>query len=88
MEATEKIKLSQKDIQTFSNIIGEKYVCFDPESLENYGHDETEKLLYLPSVVLKVVIEGVRAVIMATWFGRIPNFPSLFSEVNSVISPL
>ncbi len=53
MEPTEKIKLSPKDIHTFINIIGEKYVCCDLEALENYGHDETEKLLYLPSVVLK-----------------------------------
>lgn len=40
-------------ISQFKTIIGENFVFCDEESLNNYGHDETENLLYLPEVVLK-----------------------------------
>src|SRR5215467_715628 len=40
-------------IQQFKSIIGEQYVLTDEESLHNYGHDQTEQLVYLPDIVLK-----------------------------------
>ena len=46
-------KLNKLILQQFINCIGEKYVFFDKESLDNYGHDETEDLTFLPEVVLK-----------------------------------
>lgn len=40
-------------LNQFKNILGESFVLCDEDSLKNYGHDETENLLYLPEVVLK-----------------------------------
>ncbi|MDB5190870.1 MAG: dehydrogenase, partial [Segetibacter sp.] len=40
-------------LQEFAAIVGDKYVFTDEESRQNYGHDETEHLLYLPTVVIK-----------------------------------
>jgi len=37
----------------FKQIVGERYVLTDEETLNNYGHDETEKLHFPPEVVLK-----------------------------------
>ncbi|MBA3706765.1 MAG: FAD-binding protein, partial [Bacteroidetes bacterium] len=46
-------KITPAIITQLKQIVGEAYVLYDAESLANYGHDETEKLLYLPEVVLK-----------------------------------
>lgn len=35
------------------NIVGQEFVLVDKENLQAYGHDETEKLLYLPEVVVR-----------------------------------
>ncbi len=40
-------------INQLQNICGERNVFFDEESLNHYGHDETEELLYTPDVVVK-----------------------------------
>jgi glycolate oxidase len=40
-------------IQKLQQIVGERYVLLDAETLAAYGHDETENLLYLPEVVVK-----------------------------------
>lgn len=40
-------------LKNLQQIVGEANVLFDPESLANYGHDHTEKLLFLPEVVVK-----------------------------------
>ena len=40
-------------VEQFKKILGEKYVLVDEESLNNYAHDETENLHFLPDVVLK-----------------------------------
>jgi glycolate oxidase len=45
--------LTQAHITQFKTILGEAYVFADEESLEHYGHDETERLQYNPEVVLK-----------------------------------
>jgi glycolate oxidase len=45
--------LTTQVIESFKNIVGDKYVFLDDESLHNYSHDETEDLHYLPDVVIK-----------------------------------
>ncbi|RYY49465.1 MAG: FAD-binding protein [Chitinophagaceae bacterium] len=40
-------------LQAFQNIIGAGYVFTDEESLNNYAHDETENLHFLPDIVIK-----------------------------------
>lgn len=40
-------------ISDFRKIIGDKYVLLEKEVLDNYAHDETEKLYFLPEVVLQ-----------------------------------
>jgi glycolate oxidase len=46
-------KITLAIINQLKQIVGEAYVLFDAESLSNYGHDETEKLVFLPEVVVK-----------------------------------
>lgn len=40
-------------IEQFKKIVGEAYVFADDESLNNYAHDETENLHFLPDIVIK-----------------------------------
>ncbi len=40
-------------VDELKRICGNDYVLVDEEALENYGHDETEDLLFKPSVVVK-----------------------------------
>src|SRR5450432_892391 len=40
-------------LDQFKSISGDQYVLVDDESLRNYGHDETEELLFLPDVVIR-----------------------------------
>jgi glycolate oxidase len=53
MENTITSKLTAAHLDQFKKITGEKYVVADEESLNNYAHDETEDLHYLPEVVVK-----------------------------------
>lgn len=46
-------KITPPALKKLQIILGEKYVLFDSESLKNYGHDETEDLVFLPEVVVK-----------------------------------
>ena len=45
--------LFPKQLEQLKRIVGEKYLVWDQDSRENYGHDQTEHLLYLPSVIVK-----------------------------------
>lgn len=45
--------ITEAHIQQLKEIVGEKYIATDSETRENYGHDETERLSYLPNVVVK-----------------------------------
>jgi len=45
--------ITPRIIETLIKIVGEEYVLFDKESLEEYAHDETEDLKYFPEVVVK-----------------------------------
>jgi glycolate oxidase len=40
-------------IHSFKKITGDAYVFVDEESLNNYAHDETENLHFLPDIVIK-----------------------------------
>jgi glycolate oxidase len=40
-------------INSFKKIAGDAYVFVDDESLNNYAHDETENLHFLPDIVIK-----------------------------------
>ena len=40
-------------IELFKQIVGDAYVFVDAESLNNYAHDETENLHFLPEIVIK-----------------------------------
>lgn len=45
--------VNSKIIEQLKTIVGEAHVFADEESRSNYGHDETEDLLYLPEVIVK-----------------------------------
>jgi glycolate oxidase len=45
--------LAIEHLESFKQIVGEAYVFVDQEVLENYSHDETEDLHFLPDVVIK-----------------------------------
>ena len=73
--ATEAL-ISTEHITQLNGIVGEQYVVFDEESLNNYGHDETEHLLYLPSVVVKPkTAEEISAIMKMCNRDRIPVTP-------------
>jgi len=40
-------------IEQFKKIVGDSFVIIDEASLHQYGHDETEELLYLPQLALR-----------------------------------
>src|ERR1035437_2475630 len=46
-------KIKPSVLKKLKQIAGEAFVKFDSETLSDYGHDETEKLLFLPEVVVK-----------------------------------
>lgn len=52
MNTTTVIHLSPIQIKSLSNIVGEKYALLNPQKLHDYGHDETEDLVFLPDLVL------------------------------------
>lgn len=57
-------KLTIHDIQHLQQIVGEKQVYSDNESLQKYAHDETEDLSYLPEVVVKPsTVEDISAIL-------------------------
>lgn len=53
MEASAEKRQFIEHLQAFKRIIGETYVVTDQESLDNYAHDETENLHFLPDIVIK-----------------------------------
>ncbi|MBC7934104.1 MAG: FAD-binding protein [Rhizobacter sp.] len=53
MEVSTEKRQFVEHLQAFRNILGESFVFTDEESLNNYAHDETENLHFLPDIVLK-----------------------------------
>lgn len=73
---SEFTKLTQQHIDAFKKIIGEQFVFADEESLNKYGQDQTENLLYLPEVVLKPrTTEEISAVMKICNSEKIPVTP-------------
>ena len=46
-------KITPSILKKLQEIVGEQYVLVDSENLKNYGHDETEDLVFLPELVVK-----------------------------------
>ncbi len=46
-------KIKKNDLEFFKTILEESSILTNLEDLENYGHDETEDLVFLPELVLK-----------------------------------
>jgi glycolate oxidase len=53
MDTVAKGSITTAIIDQFRKIVGTEFVLVDEESRANYGHDETEHLLYPPEVVLR-----------------------------------
>lgn len=53
MIADARTTMAIEHLESFKKICGETYVFVDEEVLNNYAHDETEDLHYLPDVVIK-----------------------------------
>jgi len=63
-------------LHQFKSIVGEKYVLIDEESLNSYGHDETEHLLFPPEVVLRPrTAEEISKIMVLCNRHRIPVTP-------------
>jgi glycolate oxidase len=63
-------------LEEFKNIVGGQYVLIDEESLKNYGHDETEHLVFLPEVVLRPrTTEEISAIMVICNRHRLPVTP-------------
>jgi glycolate oxidase len=77
MEANLKKGLVNADhLHKFRKILGDQYVLVDEESLNNYGHDETEELLFPPEVVLRPrTTEEVSAILKICNADKIPVTP-------------
>lgn len=69
-------KVTPAIIQQLQTIVGEPNVKYDQDSLFNYGHDETEKLVYAPEVVVKPSVTDEVAAIL-----------KLANEQNITVTP-
>ena len=72
----EKQNLTEKHIELFKTICGEKNVLTKDDDLKNYAHDETENLYFLPGVVVKTrTVEEVSSILKICNTGLIPVTP-------------
>lgn len=53
MQVSAEKKQFIEHLRAFQDILGEPFVFTDEESLNNYAHDETENLHFLPDIVIK-----------------------------------
>jgi glycolate oxidase len=49
--------VNAEHLQQFKQIVGEQFVFADEETLNHYGHDETEQILYSPQAVIKLAAQ-------------------------------
>ncbi|HUR11555.1 MAG TPA: FAD-linked oxidase C-terminal domain-containing protein [Flavitalea sp.] len=77
MQTLEKTStLTGSIIEQLKGIVGEKYLLVDEESLNEYGHDETEHLLYPPDVVVRPrTAAEISAIMKICNQHRIPGTP-------------
>lgn len=72
----EPANLTSVHIESFKKIIETEYVLLDEDSLNQYGHDETEHLLFLPEVVVRPrTAEEVAAIMKICDQNKIPVTP-------------
>ena len=72
-----KATLTAHHIEKLKQIVGEKYLLADEESMLNYAHDETEDLHFLPEVVVKPRnAEEISAILKICNRDKIPVTPS------------
>src|SRR5688500_10738540 len=72
----EKARVTREHIRQFAAIVGNAHLLTDDETLKDYGHDETEHLLFLPEVVLKPrTTEEISAIMKLCNASRIPVTP-------------
>jgi glycolate oxidase len=68
--------LAIEHLEAFKKIVGEQYVFVDEEVLNNYAHDETEDLHFLPDVVIKPSNAGeISAILKICNKNKIPVTP-------------
>ncbi|HLF47407.1 MAG TPA: FAD-binding protein, partial [Chitinophagaceae bacterium] len=68
--------LKAEHIQSLKNIVGEKFVMVDEETLQHYSHDETENLHFLPEIVIKPrTAEEISSIMKICNANRIPVTP-------------
>ena len=76
IHSSTKSHITSIHIQSFKEIIGQQYVYTDEETLQPYGHDETEALFYAPEVVLKPkTAQEIAAIIKICNTYKIPVTP-------------
>ena len=76
MESVVHTLLTAKHIEAFKKISGDKFVFVDEGSLNNYSHDETEDLRFLPEVVIKPkTAEEISAILQLCNNHKIPVTP-------------
>jgi glycolate oxidase len=76
MQTTIQNNMTADHIQSFKNIVGEKFVLIDDETLQHYAHDETENLHFLPDVVVKPrTAEEISEIMKICNAGKIPVTP-------------
>lgn len=69
-------KITTAILNAFQEIVGKDQVLADEEALMEYSHDETEKLIYLPEVVIKPSnTEEIAAIMKLCNEHRIPVTP-------------
>lgn len=72
----EPANLTAEHIEAFKRIVGAEWVLLDEEFLNQYGHDETEHLLFLPEVVVRPrTAEEVSAIMKICNQHKIPVTP-------------
>lgn len=68
--------ITAEHINRFRKIVGDSYVLADEETLQHYGHDETENLFFPPEVVIKPrSAEEISAILTICNEERIPVTP-------------
>jgi glycolate oxidase len=69
-------KLSPQHIAELKSIVGEQFIFSNSDSLKEYGHDETEELIFLPEVVVKPAnAEEISSILKLANLYKIPVTP-------------
>ncbi len=70
------MSLSPEILQKLSNIVGDSFIFTDKETLNHYGHDETEDYVFPPNVVVKPAnAQEIAAILKVANEYKIPTTP-------------